>query len=245
MREDFEKQYHDVESKHWWFKSRRNYILDLLKGQPRNSKVLDIGCSSGILLNELKETGFDLSNLYGIDISPAAIENCKANGVSNAFLMDAQDITLSEKFDVIIASDCLEHLENDKKALNNWYELLNEGGLLLVFVPAFMSLWSNHDEVNMHQRRYTLGELESKLGALNVRILKSSYWNFFLFLPVFVYRWLAKFLPSGQKSETGDLTEPPAVVNSALTALLNSENKMLKFINFPVGVSAFCIAKKA
>jgi predicted SAM-dependent methyltransferase len=73
--------------------------------------------------------------------------------------MDAQNITLDEKFDVIIASDCLEHLKEDEKALKNWYELLNKNGVAFIFVPAFMSLWSYHDEYNMHYRRYTNSEL--------------------------------------------------------------------------------------
>ena len=79
MDKDFEKTYHDVETNHWWFKSRRAYLLDLINKLPRNSKVLDIGCSSGVFLKELKEMGFDEKNLFGIDISEVAIKNAKLN----------------------------------------------------------------------------------------------------------------------------------------------------------------------
>jgi len=168
MEKDFEKKYHDVEINHWWFKSRRKYLIDLLKDAPKDSKILDIGCSSGIFLKDLEKLGFKTENLYGIDISEKAIQNCKANGIQHCFVMDAQNITIQESFDIIVASDCLEHLEDDKKALKNWKSLLKIGGEMYVFVPAFMSLWSYHDEINMHHRRYTNGELKSKITAENL-----------------------------------------------------------------------------
>lgn len=218
-------------------------MLDLLKDAPKDSKVLDIGCSSGIFLKDLEALGFTPQNLFGVDISDKAIANCKANGINNAFVMDAQNITLNEKFDIVIASDCLEHLENDKKALKNWNDLLKIGGTMYVFVPAFQSLWSYHDVVNMHFRRYTKSELKSKLLVENLEILKSSYWNFFLFLPVYIFRTITSGL---QKNKTGesDITIGNNFVNKALLNLIIFENKLLKVVNFPFGVSTFCIAKR-
>lgn len=187
--------------------------------------------------------GFTPQNLFGVDISDKAIANCKANGINNAFLMDAQNITLNEKFDIVIASDCLEHLENDKKALKNWNDLLKIGGTMYVFVPAFQSLWSYHNVVNMHFRRYAKSELKSKLLVENLEILKSSYWNFFLFLPVYIFRTITSGL---QKNKTGesDITIGNNFVNKALLNLIIFENKLLKVVNFPFGVSTFCIAKR-
>lgn len=243
MDKKFEKTYHDVESNHWWFKSRRAYLLDLIDKLPRNSKILDIGCSSGIFLKELKEIGFEESNLFGIDISEVAIKNAQQNGLKNTFVMDAQNITLDEKFDIIIASDCLEHLKEDEKALKNWYELLNKNGLAYIFVPAFMSLWSYHDEYNMHYRRYTSSELRSKIENEGFEILKSSYWNFFLCIPVYFFRKISA-LSKSKKPETSDIMVGNSFVNSLLYHLIIFENKLLKVVNFPFGVSTFCIAKK-
>ncbi len=243
MKKDFEKKYHDVETNHWWFKSRRKYLLDLLKGASKDSKVLDIGCSSGIFLKDLENLGFKTENLFGIDISEKAIENCKANGIQNCFVMDAQNIILTETFDIIIASDCLEHLEDDKKALKNWKDLLKIGGQMYVFVPAFMSLWSYHDIVNMHYRRYTNSELKSKILAENLEIEKSSYWNFFLFLPVYLFRSLSTFFRKNKTGES-DISIGNGLVNSTLLQLIIMENKLLKKVNFPFGVSTFCIARR-
>ena len=243
MEKDFEKKYHDVEIDHWWFKSRRKYLLDLLKDAPKDSKILDIGCSSGIFLKDLENLGFKPENLFGIDISEVAIENCKANGLQHCFVMDAQNITLTETFDIIIASDCLEHLEDDKKALKNWKSLLNIGGQMYVFVPAFMSLWSYHDTINMHHRRYTNTELKSKIQAENLEIQKASYWNFFLFLPVYGFRKMTSVFQKNKKGES-DISIGNAFVNSTLLKLIVFENKLLKVMNFPFGVSTFCIAKR-
>ena len=243
MEKDFEKKYHDVEIDHWWFKSRRKYLLDLLKDVPKDCKVLDIGCSSGIFLKDLENLGFKPENLFGIDISEVAIKNCKSNGILNCFVMDAQNITLTENFDIIIASDCLEHLQDDKKALKNWKSLLKIGGQMYVFVPAFMSLWSYHDQINMHHRRYTKAELKSKIEVENLVIQKASYWNFFLFLPVYVFR---KTTAVFQKNKTGesDISIGKTIVNRTLLQLIVFENKLLKIMNFPFGVSTFCIAKR-
>ncbi len=242
MELDYEKKYHDVETGNWWFVSRRKYLLDLLKDTPRGSKIIDIGCSSGIFLKDLEQIGFKPENLFGVDISEKAIENCKNNGIQNAFVMDAQNITLFEKFDIIIASDCLEHLQDDIKAINNWKSLLKNGGLMYVFVPAFQSLWSYHDDVNQHYRRYTKSELNTKLSNEKLTILKASYWNFSLFLPVYIYRKISVFFPQSKKEEGQIVGNTYA--NFILLRLILLENKLLKYINFPFGVSAFCIVKK-
>lgn len=116
MEKKYEKKYHDLESNHWWFVSRRNYIISLLKTAYKESKILDIGCSLGILLKNLKRKGFLSKNLFGVDINERAIHNSREKGLQNTFVMDAQKITLKEKFDIIISSDCLEHLKEDKKS---------------------------------------------------------------------------------------------------------------------------------
>ena len=243
MEKDYEKQYHDVETDHWWFKSRRDYLLDLIKDAPKESKILDIGCSSGIFLKDVERLGFAVNNLYGIDISEQAIKNSKANGIPNSYVMDGQNITLSEKFDIIIASDCLEHLQNDNIAIANWKSLLKTGGSMYVFVPAFMSLWSYHDEVNMHYRRYTKAELKTRFANQNLKVVKSGYWNFFLFIPVFLFRKVSARLKKN-KSAVNDIAISKSFINTAMLNLLLLENKMLRLFSFPFGISTFCIAQK-
>lgn len=244
MNKDYEITYHDVEKRHWWFKSRREYILKLIKNIPLDSKILDIGCSSGIFMIDLINNGYKKENLFGVDISEKAILNSKANGLLNTYVMDAQNISLNEKFDLIVASDCLEHLKMDELALVNWVELLKPGGILIVFVPAFHALWSYHDELNMHFRRYTKKELIDKINKLNnVTIKKSGYWNFFLFIPVLIFRKLNQLLVSKQNI-ANDIKMPNKVTNSLFYYLIKFENKLLSYTAFPFGISTFSIIKK-
>ena len=238
----YEELYHQIETKHWWFKSRRKTVLSMLKGIDKNASILDIGCSSGILLSELKEIGF--TNLYGVDISEKAIKNCHTNGHSNTYVANAEEITLDTdiQFDVIISSDCLEHLEYDRKALSNWYSLLKPKGKLILFVPAFQALWSYHDEINHHYRRYTNNELRTKLKEAGFLIDRKGYWNFFLSIPAFVIRKIGNLVTP---KKAGDLKVPKeGGINSLLIKLLDIENILLKSVTFPFGVSTFCIATK-
>ena len=241
MEEIYEKKYHDIERNHFWFRARRKYILQLFDEIPRDASILDIGCSSGILLNELASIGFEADNLFGIDLSEEAIRRCKENGVGNVFLMDAQSIELDKKFDALIASDCLEHIKEDVKALENWCKLLKPGGRLFVFVPAFNILWNEHDRVNMHFRRYTKKKLQRIVLNSGFEISKSSYWNFFLLIPILIIRLSGKLLPARKNTHTGDLEKVPSF-NNWFYKLLKFENQLLKFVNLPFGVSTFCIA---
>jgi SAM-dependent methyltransferase len=213
----------------------------LLADQSRQATVLDIGCSSGILLSELQENGFPPSQLYGVDISDRAIAKCHEKGLKNTFQMDAQEIVLEKRFDIIIASDCLEHLADDEKALQNWYNLLKPGGLILVFVPAFQWLWSHHDEVNHHYRRYLLKDLKEKMQRGGFQLKKCSYWNFSLLPAVYLSRKISAVIST--EKGTGDL-KPPGPANALLYTILKIENQVLRNIDFPFGVSAFCIATR-
>lgn len=249
MEQHFEEKYHDVEREHWWFRARRKKLLEMLKDVPRDAKILDVGSSSGLLLQDLREAGFSADKLYGVDISEKAVANCKANGFENAFVMDAAEPGFPpSNFDIIVASDCLEHLEDDRKALKNWYRLLKPQGKLIVFVPAYQFLWSEHDEVNLHFRRYTNKELKEKLISAGYQLRQTGHWNFFLFFPISAYRLAANvFKKKGQKAEgegEGDLSMPNGLVNATLKNLVYLENKMMSKLRFPFGVSTFCVATK-
>ena len=175
MDKAYEEKYHQIEEWNWWFIARRKAILSLLKNTDKKSKILDIGCAGGPLLNDLKNQGFE--NASGADFSAEAVAKCKQRGLQ-AYQMDAHNLQFEpNNFDLLIASDSLEHLEFDEKALKNWYNILKPGGRILVFVPAYMFLWSEHDTVNHHFRRYTKTELTKKMQQAGFTVKRSCYWN--------------------------------------------------------------------
>ena len=247
MDKDYAVKYYNEEEENWWFVSRRNTILKLLAGENRAAKILDIGCGGGSLLVQLKKAGF--ANLYGVDISTDAIEKCKERGLDNVFVMDGHNPKFeTATFDIIIASDSLEHLENDKEALHNWNTILQAGGQLIIFVPAFMFLWSEHDVVNHHYRRYTSGLLKAKVNTAGFSVTRSGYWNFFMFFPTALYRVSQKILNriNKKKKEPKDqLKRLNPFVNKMLIQLLSFENLFFRSVGLITGVSVFVQAKKS
>jgi SAM-dependent methyltransferase len=248
MQRSYEEHYHEVEATHWWFRARRQIVRALVEqvAPARDSVVLDIGCSSGFLLRELQAAGY--RDIQGIDASREGIALCQQQGL-RARVMDAQTPDFPEaSLDVICASDVLEHLEQDGGALAQWNRMLKPGGWLIVFVPAHAWLWTQHDEVNRHFRRYTRAGLVALLTAAGFELRRSSYWNTLLFFPVAALRlWRRRQRPLARSSgsRASDMFLPPAPVNAALRAWLGLENALHRAgLNSPVGISALALARK-
>ena len=226
MKREYEELYHRLETRQWWFRTRREIVRDLvLETHPdRTGRILEIGCSGGLLMEQLRADGY--RQMTGIDISSDAVELCRRKGIPDAHVMDAQQPAFADaQFEVITASDVLEHLADEAGALREWFRILKPGGVLIVFVPAFQLLWSEHDEANKHFRRYRRAELRDRLAL--VRLARRAR-------------------PHNERAaQEGDLFEPPRLVNMTLTGLLRIENwVMRRGVNFPFGVSAMAVARK-
>lgn len=246
MNKDFEKLYHEVEAAHWWFVARRALVKNLVcrTAPDRQSAILEIGCSGGPLMEQLHDAGY--RKLTGIDLSPEAIALCRERNLGDVRVMDAQQPDFPPaSFDVITASDVLEHLADARRAVTAWHGLLRPGGTMVVFVPAFQCLWSGHDDVNHHFHRYRAGELASLLRGAGFEIRRQGYWNFFLFLPVALVRLVKRLVPGTAKAPKGDIQPVASILNSFLAGLLGVENRLiLAGLNFPWGISAMVVARK-
>lgn len=243
MQRDYEKSYHDLEEHLWWFRARRELILALLQPFPRESHILEIGCSGGELLRDLARAGF--SQTEGIDISPEAIAKARARGASQVREARGEATGAADaSVDILIAADILEHIENEEAAVREWHRILKPGGTLIVMVPAFMALWSGHDLVNEHKRRYRKHRLNQVLAAGGFTIARSSYWNFTLFFPTLAVRLLPRLV--GRKPQPkAQLFALPRPLNALLLLLLRAENALLRAgLRFPFGVSVLTYAHK-
>ena len=135
-------------------------------------------------------------------------------------------------------------LKDDSFALREWKRILKKNGRLIITVPAFKFLWSSHDEICHHYRRYSKSTMIQVLKGVGFSIDRISFWNFSLFFPVYLIRVLQRCFP-GDKKEHGDqLYELNPVINNALFQLLRLENRLLNVINFPIGISICAIASK-
>ncbi len=242
MRKSYESEYHKLEKTHFWFNARRDMILKLLGDPGRDYKILDIGCSIGSLVGFLAGRGY--TGLYGIDISGDAIAACRKGGLKNVFVMDATKLKFPDKkFDVVIASDIVEHIEDHDSAIREFGRVLKPGGKLLVFVPAFGFLWTNGDDASNHHRRYTKKTLSRLLEKNGMRVGRISYWNFSLFVPFLGFKLLKS---AGMKKDEYPIHGLNPVVNNVALKVLKLENVLIRNgINFPFGVSVFAVAEKS
>lgn len=245
MNIEYELKYHQIEENYWWFQARRDMVFSLVQDLrlPQTAAILEIGCSGGPLLQRLAGHGY--TNLTGIDVSEAGIAVAQQRGIPNVSCMDGAHLNFADaSFDLVIASDVLEHIEDETQALREWTRVLRPGGQLLVFVPAFSFLWGKHDEVNHHFRRYTAAQLRASLQQASLRPQRSSYWNVGLFFPTAAVRLIKRLLPAEKKPLKDDFFAATPLVNSLLRGLITTENCLLRTINAPVGVSVFALAQK-
>lgn len=242
MNPAYESIYHTLECDHFWFRARRDFILRLLKKWriSQSDAILEVGCSGGPLLRDLAENGYH--HVTGIDLSQAGIALCHQQNIPNTYVQDATKMTFADhSFDLVIASDILEHISDEGAALCEWRRVLKPGGKLLVMVPAFMFLWSQHDVVNQHYRRYTRDRLVVAMQAAGFKVPNSGYWNGTLFPPVAAIRLIRKILP---RRERGDIRPTSSIVNALCYRLLKFENTLsLAGLRTPVGISVQAVGE--
>jgi len=231
-----------VESFHWWFVVRRRLLRRLLHSLdiPQESSVVDVGCGTGSNLRTLVSVG--LYKVVGLDRSLYALSLARKK-VNFSFVSgDINNLPIrSNSIGLIIAMDILEHLEDDLNGIRQFHQALRKGAILLLTVPAFKSLWGLQDVVTGHKRRYSRNEILMKLREGGFEILRSSYFNCFLFLPIFLARRLIFLFGLKIKSEN-EINSAP--INFLFKAIFSIEPYILKYFSFPFGVSIFCIAQK-
>jgi SAM-dependent methyltransferase len=231
----------EVEGFHWWFVVRRKLLASILSSirVPTNSLTLDIGCGAGSNLKVLSSTGINAIGLdrsiYALSLIPKKSKISLLNGDLNKLPVRSNTIGL------IIAMDILEHLDDDANGISEFYRILSNGGMLIVTVPAFKFLWGVQDEVTGHKRRYLREEITNKLREVGFEILKASYFNCFLFIPILIGRRIIRFL--GLRVESENKINSP-LINFVLKTIFSLEPYLLKHFSFPFGVSIYCLAKK-
>ncbi|UOQ71993.1 class I SAM-dependent methyltransferase [Hymenobacter cellulosilyticus] len=248
MNIEYELKYHQIEENYWWFQARRDMVFRLVQDLklPKSAAILEIGCSGGPLMQRLAATGY--TDLTGIDVSAAGIAVAQQRGIPNVSCMDGAHLDFPDNaFDLVIASDVLEHIQDEAQALREWMRVLRPGGQILIFVPAFSFLWGKHDVVNQHFRRYSAAQLTASIRGAGLLVKRSSYWNVGLFFPTAAVRLLNRWQPKPEASTEplkDDFFATPPLLNTLLRGFITAENRLLQLVNAPVGVSVFALARK-
>lgn len=242
-----------VECEHWWFQGRRHVVSTLLRAyltdhpaEPGGFRVLDVGSGTGEMVDMLKELG----HVTAVDSSAQAVEYCRRRhpvGVTVRHGLVPDALGASETFDLVTAFDVVEHIEDDVAALQAFRRALAVGGRMVLTVPAYPLLWSQHDVYAGHVRRYRRDRLRDAVQAAGGFLIdRISYFNSLLFLPALLVRLAAR--PKRQDSPPDERTDahldvPPGPLNRALLGVFSSEARLLQRVEPPFGVSMIALCR--
>lgn len=228
-------RFFEVEDRHWWFVGRRHIVLDQVSRYGKHGRVLDLGCGTGGVLAHLDSYG----EAIGIDPSSEAAGYCRQRGVKMAIASGMELPFRDQSFDVVLALDVIEHVDDDVAILREARRVLRPGGVVILTVPALPWLWSSHDDVNHHRRRYVRRTLEASVRAAKLRPVKTSYYNALL-LPLAVTRKVVhRFNGTGDHLET-----LPGAANGVLRGVLSAELPLIRQVDLPIGASLVCTARR-
>jgi len=236
---------HRTEPHHWFYAGRRKIIFDQIRSlvpQSAFPRVLDLGCGTGYDTLYFSQNGY--INIMGLDISAEALKFCQKRGITNLICGDGIILPFPDNlFDMIMALDLLEHIQDDLAALKEQIRVLKPGGVVIIFVPAYKFLRSFQDEVYHNIRRYEIDELQRKVRQAGLTVTKLTYINTFLFPLVLIGRMILRIMGRPQYV-TSENDLHPAWSNIFFRYIFSSESLLLNLIDFPFGTSILCIARK-
>ena len=227
------------DSTHWWYRARRDILADYLTrygALPKDAKILEIGCGTGHNLPMLAEFG----DIDAIEIDPAAREIASerlGKPVGAAPLPELPGVP-RKHYDLIAVLDVVEHIEDDVAALKAMADCLAPGGKILIAVPAHAWLWSAHDVVNHHHRRYSKATLQSAIETAGLKPEKLGYFNSLLF-PLAAAARIAGRMTGRDDS---DDSPPPKLVNALFEKIFRLERHLVGRVRMTPGVSIVTLA---
>lgn len=232
----------EMENTHWWFISRNSFVMHLIESMNKSFPlILDAGSGTGVNLSSFSKFG----NAFGIDISNQAIRFCRKRNLKKLVRGSLEQMGFKTKtFDLITCLDVLEHTVDPLRTLEELKRTLNDDGKMIITVPAFRFLWSQHDEALSHLRRYTKEELQLELQEAGMKLEKTGYFFFASFFIVAPIRILRKFLLKEFVSKSDTTTMPPRLLNEFLKKLFRLEIKVTDKFKLPFGTTLYAVVSK-
>lgn len=231
----------DVEKKHWWFCGRRAILRSVLNqlAVPNDAscRILEVGCGNGGNLPLLAEYG----QVTAVEIDDEArgrAAKCGIAQIEKGYLPDGLPFK-GPTFDLILALDVVEHVDNDLESIRALREILNPNGILLITVPAYQWLWSEHDELTHHKRRYNLVQCKELLAEGGFSTHYATYFNSLLFPLAVTHIKLRKYFSD---DPYGALRIPSPCINRLLLSTFALESKLIPATTIAYGVSILICA---
>ena len=240
-------KYRRLELEHWWFRVRSGILTDGMEAlceERKGLRILNVGAATGRSTEILQPYG----DVVSVEYDEPSFLFCKE--VLKMDIVRASILELpfaNDSFDIVCCFDVIEHVEDDGKAVEELVRVCRPGGAVFITVPAFMSLWSDHDRVNQHFRRYRESGLKVLFSAHKGRTVRSTYFNSLLFLPIWLVRRLQRLLPGNRHKP---LKADNEFLQSRLTdrifgAVFSMERSLLRRVDFPFGVSLMSVWRKS
>jgi SAM-dependent methyltransferase len=237
-------------SSSFWVSSRNRLFKSFVQSNMSptgKTKFLEIGCGTGDFIQQIVQN--ENLEITGSEIYLKGLLFAKKNLPNVDFIQfDVTQGIIGDKFDIIVAFDVLEHIENDMAALLNINKMLSNQGCLIITVPQHMFLWSNLDEIVKHKRRYSRRELVTKLQGNGFNISYVTSFLFALFPLMLISRLLDKEQDKTQSEEVAlekRVTFPKAL-NWVFDLFMRIDEVLIRCgISLPFGGTLVVVARKA
>ena len=241
MDESFRREMLTLEGEHWWYRARRKILERALA---EFVGPTELGLTAGVGAREEAELLSLWTRLVAIDIAPLDPE---LNAFGSAAQADASRLPFGDaSFDAVFLFDVLEHVEEHRRALEEFHRVLKPNGKILLTVPAFMFMYGLQDRISGHYRRYRRADLTGLLKESGFAVSYAGYFNSFLFPPIAIIRGLRRLFPEREPSGDGgdfDL-RMPGIVERALETLFRTERYAIPNWELPLGVSLMAFAER-
>lgn len=234
---DYCRHYRELCEKHWWWRVREEILLEELHRLFPDSRplaILDVGCGDGLFFERLRQFG----NVEGIESETALVD---PRGLTrNWTTVAAFDASFKpgKQYDLILMLDVLEHFDSPEQALRHAVSLLGDGGKIVITVPAFRLLWTNHDRLNEHRTRFMKSTFCLLAARAGMEIVEMRYFFIWLFAAKLAARMAESILPREPRI-------PSPTINGFLYQVSRAEETLTRRLRAPFGCSLLAIGGRA
>jgi SAM-dependent methyltransferase len=232
----YARSYSFLYAHHWWWRAREAFIVAQLRRlRPPHgwARILDVGCGDGLFFPRLRELG---GAVEGVEPDAAMLAEAP-HGRRDVHVQPFETFAPASRYALIVMLDVLEHVTDADAFLRHGLELLEPSGTLLVTVPAFALLWTNHDVVNRHVRRYTKRTFAALAGRVGMRIDHSRYF----FHALFFAKLANRAVEGLTRSAPAPASLPPGWINRSAYLACRAEQRVCDRLRPPFGSSLLVV----